>query len=62
MTMRRLPRSLPVLETKHLLLRSVKLGNIADLTAIYGDPEVMRYASDPAFTIDDEYLQTVASI
>ena len=62
MTMRRLPRSLPVLETKRLLLRSVKLDNIADLTAIYGDPEVMRYASDPAFTIDDEYLQTVASI
>ena len=62
MTMRRLPRSLPVLETKRLLLRSVKLGDIADLTANYGDPEVMRYASDPAFTIDDEYLQTVASI
>ena len=62
MTMRRLPRSLPMLATKRLLLRSVKLGDIADLTAIYGDPEVMRYASDPAFTIDDEYLQTVASI
>lgn len=62
MTMRRLPCSLPVLDTKRLLLRSVKLGDIADLTAIYGDPEVMRYASDPAFTMDDEYLQTVASI
>lgn len=59
---RRLPSTLPLLETERLLLRTVGLGDIADLTAIYGDPAVMRYASDPAFTHKSEYLQTVASI
>ena len=62
MTMRRLPFTVPVLDTGRLLLRAVSLGDIADLAAIYGDPEVMRYASDPAFTNHREYLQTVASI
>jgi len=60
--MRRLPSSLPVLETQHLLLRGVAIADMPDLHAIYGDPEVMRYASDPAFTHQREYVQTVASI
>lgn len=60
--MRRLPSSLPVLETQRLLLRGVGIADVSDLHAIYGDPEVMRYASDPAFTRASEYVQTVASI
>lgn len=61
-SMRRLPSSLPVLETQHLLLRAVSIADVADLHAIYGDPEVMRHASDPVFTRESEYVQTVASI
>lgn len=59
---RRLPSSLPVLETERLLLRAVDVADVPDLHAIYGDPEVMRYASDPAFRHENEYVQTVASI
>jgi len=60
--MRRLPSSPPVLATQHLLLRAVGIADVADLQAIYGDPEVMRHASDPVFTRESEYVQTVASI
>lgn len=61
-SMRRLPSSLPVLETERLLLRAVGIADVPDLQAIYGDPDVMRYASDPAFMHESEYMQTVASI
>ena len=60
--MRRLPSSLPVLETERLLLCAVGIADVPDLHTIYGDPEVMRYASDPAFMHEREYVQTVASI
>lgn len=61
-SMRRLPSSLPVLETERLLLRAVGIADVPDLHAIYGDADVMRYASDPAFMHESEYMQTVASI
>lgn len=59
---RRLPSSVPVIETQRLLLRAVDSADIGALKAIYGDPEVMRYASSPAFTHEGEYARTVASM
>ncbi|WP_162241970.1 GNAT family N-acetyltransferase [Duganella sp. Leaf126] len=54
-----LPSSLPVLHTARLVLRAVTMDDIDDLRAVYGDPDVMRYGSDPAFSQDADDLQTV---
>ena len=54
--MRRLPSCLPVLETERLLLRAVAITDVTNLQAIYGDPQVMRYASDPAFMHESAYV------
>jgi len=43
------PEHLPALRTERLLLRAMDGGDLHALFAIYGDPEVMRYASEPAF-------------
>lgn len=51
-----------MLETERLLLRAVAITDVTNLQAIYGDPQVMRYASDPAFMHESAYVQTVASI
>lgn len=43
------PSELPTLETERLLLRAMREDDAPALFAIYGDPEVMRYASDDPF-------------
>ncbi|WP_246876907.1 GNAT family N-acetyltransferase [Aeromonas sp. SrichE-2G] len=44
-----LPRTLPLLSTRRLLLRPLTPQDGADLFAIYGDPEVMRFVGEPPF-------------
>src|SRR5436305_8441355 len=36
-----------ILETEHLLFRPLTLSDLADLTALYADPEVMRFLGGP---------------
>jgi RimJ/RimL family protein N-acetyltransferase len=43
------PTELPTLETARLLLRPMRQEDAPALFAIYGDPEVMRYAGDEPF-------------
>lgn len=43
------PTELPTLETERLLLRPMRQDDAPALFAIYGDPEVMRYAGDDPF-------------
>ena len=43
------PTELPTLETERLLLRAMRADDAPALFAIYGDPEVMRYAGDEPF-------------
>jgi RimJ/RimL family protein N-acetyltransferase len=43
------PTELPTLETERLLLRPMREGDTPALFAIYGDPEVIRYAGDEPF-------------
>jgi len=45
---------LPKLRSTRLLLRALSPADSADLFAIYGDPEVMEFASDPPFA--DAYM------
>ncbi len=44
-----LPRTLPLLSTRRLLLRPLTPQDGTDLFAIYGDPEVMRFVGEPPF-------------
>lgn len=43
------PSTLTELKTQRLTLRSMSASDKADLFSIYGDPEVMRFASDETF-------------
>lgn len=36
-----------ILETEHLLFRPLELSDLDDLTALYADPEVMRFLNGP---------------
>jgi len=47
------PPTLPALKTQRLVLRSMAARDKADLFAIYGDPAVMRFASDETFLNPD---------
>jgi RimJ/RimL family protein N-acetyltransferase len=63
--MQSLPSSLPVLESARLQLRAMHDHDRADLFAIYGDPEVMRFTSDavfPELATVDEMLRSVARL
>ena len=54
--------ALPSLTTDRLVLRSLRFTDKSDLFKIYGDPEVMRFASDPAFpdeSLIDQMLESV---
>lgn len=44
-----LPHALPSLLTPRLLLRALDAGDSAELFAIYGDSEVMRFVGEPPF-------------
>lgn len=54
--------ALPSLTTDRLLLRSLLPSDKPNLFKIYGDPEVMRFASDPAFPDDSFIDQMLASV
>jgi RimJ/RimL family protein N-acetyltransferase len=54
--------TLPVLRSKRLLIRALGPADSADLFAIYGDPEVMEFASDPPFAEPGVIAQLLASI
>lgn len=41
------PKTFPELDTERLLLRALQQRDVADLFALFGDPEVMRYWSQP---------------
>lgn len=60
--MKPLPNTLPPLVTDRLLLRAMRESDIEELFAIYGDPEVMRYASDDAFSDPRIVLDMLASV
>ena len=53
---------LPAIATPRLLLRAMGDGDLAALFAIYGDPEVMRHASDPVFTEPATVQTLLASV
>jgi RimJ/RimL family protein N-acetyltransferase len=56
------PHTVPRLEADRVTLRPIRLADADALWAIYGDPEVMRYASDPVFTDRSMVLQMIASV
>ncbi|MCV3289950.1 GNAT family N-acetyltransferase [Aeromonas media] len=57
-----LPRELPVLLTPRLLLRPLGVQDSADLFAIYGDPEVMRFVGELPFPELATVSQMLASV
>ncbi len=57
-----LPRTLPSLSTPRLLLRAFDAGDSADLFAIYGDSEVMRFVGEPPFPSLATVAQMLASV
>lgn len=57
-----LPRELPLLLTPRLLLRPLGAQDGADLLAIYGDPEVMRFVGEPPFPDLATVGQMLASV
>lgn len=48
-----------ILETEHLLFRPLELSDLDDLTALYSDPDVMRFLSGPR---DREEVQRVLNM
>ncbi|MDV3348141.1 GNAT family N-acetyltransferase [Leptothoe sp. LEGE 181152] len=59
------PTTLPELKTRQFRLRSMSTNDKASLFAIYGDPEVMRFASDETFSTPatvDEMLSSVSQL
>jgi len=60
--MKPLPDTPPPMSTERLLLRPLRDGDIAALFAIYGDAEVMRYASDDTFPNPSTVLTMLASV
>ncbi|WP_123727282.1 GNAT family N-acetyltransferase [Pseudomonas protegens] len=57
-----LPTTLPTLNSKNLILRSLYEHDIDCIFSIYGDLEVMRYASDDVFPTSDIVLKMLDSI
>lgn len=58
----RLPAELPTLHTPRLALRALHAGDAPALFAIYGDAEVMRFASDPPFAEPATVQTMLASV
>ncbi|CAB5704635.1 Acetyltransferase (GNAT) family [Aeromonas hydrophila] len=61
-TLPHLPHALPSLSTPRLLLRAFDAGDSADLFAIYGDSEVMRFVGEPPFPTLATVAQMLASV
>ncbi|WP_429076059.1 GNAT family N-acetyltransferase [Aeromonas hydrophila] len=57
-----LPRTLPSLSTPRLLLRALDAGDSAELFAIYGDSEVMRFVGEPPFPSLATVAQMLVSV
>lgn len=57
-----LPHALPSLSTPRRLLRALDAGDSADLFAIYGDSEVMRFVGEPPFPSLATVAQMLASV
>ena len=55
-------QELPQLTTPRLTLRSITPSDDDDLFTIYGDPEVMQFASDPPFTDRVQVAQLRVSV
>lgn len=60
--MKPLPHTLPALSTDRLWLRAMRESDTEELFVIYGDPEVMRYASDEVFSEPQMVLTMLASV
>ena len=56
------PATLPELKTGRLVLRSMLAGDKDGLFAIYGDPEVMRFASDETFPNPETVDKMLSSV
>lgn len=54
--------ALPTIETQRLRIRSLREGDVDALHAVFGDTEVMRYASRPALADRDAAAQFLAGI
>lgn len=57
-----LPAELPTLAGPRLVLRPLREADAPALLAIVGDPEVMRFASDPPFDDLDGVARMLASV
>jgi [ribosomal protein S5]-alanine N-acetyltransferase len=60
--MNRIPFELPILRTPRLVLRTMTSKDSVDLFAIYGDQNVMRYASDEPFPSIATVAQMLLSV
>ncbi|NJM07110.1 GNAT family N-acetyltransferase [Candidatus Gracilibacteria bacterium] len=60
--MRQRPHELPLLTTDRLQLRQMQDEDASALYTIYGDPEVMRYASDEPFADPDTVRTMLDSV
>jgi [ribosomal protein S5]-alanine N-acetyltransferase len=60
--MNRIPHEVPILLTPRLMLRTMTSEDSVDLFAIYGDQDVMRYASDEPFPSIATVAQMLLSV
>jgi len=56
------PTRLPVIDTERLRLRALHGGDVQALFAIYGNAEVMRFASEPRFDEPATVLAMLQSV
>ena len=56
------PTQLPVIDTERLRLRALHGGDVEALFAIYGNAEVMRFASEPQFDEPATVLAMLQSV
>jgi [ribosomal protein S5]-alanine N-acetyltransferase len=60
--MNRIPLEVPIICTPRLVLRTMKSDDSVDLFAIYGDQDVMLYASDEPFPLIATVAQMLLSV
>lgn len=60
--MKTLPTTLPPLFAERVALREMRDSDVDALFTIYGDPEVMQYASDPTFSDRATVLKMLQSV
>jgi RimJ/RimL family protein N-acetyltransferase len=57
-----IPTELSTLQTPRLVLRAMQIEDAADIFAIYGDAEVMRFTDEPLFPSPETVLQMLESV